>query len=330
MADVARLAQVSTAAVSYFFSEQEEHVLRVGPAARERIQQAVSQLGYVQNKTARHLRRQRTERICILLSRLGTPFADKMTSDIETVARRHGLLTIILTGNDKNGFQRVLAEVEAGLADGLIAEADGLTLAELDEIFGPYTRSTRPCLIIHPTATPRSYSVLCHEREAALHLAIDHLLARGHRHIAYMENSGVLVNSRTQSLVKRAAQSNGQLHFSMFDGADSRDTATSRAREILAMPKRPSALVLESDFSAVSVLEEFSRLGVSVPDDIAVIGCGNAIEGYYANPRLTTIGPRGLSLTEASEHLINALDRSTRSTPHKFTVPWTLYVRESA
>src|SRR5688572_17725658 len=93
MADVARLAQVSTAAVSYLLSGRDELMRRVGAEAQERIRQAVESLGYIQNKTARHLRLQRTERLCVVLPRLGIPFADKMAQDIEAVAQRRGYAT---------------------------------------------------------------------------------------------------------------------------------------------------------------------------------------------------------------------------------------------
>jgi LacI family repressor for deo operon, udp, cdd, tsx, nupC, and nupG len=330
MADVARIAEVSTAAVSYYLSDRKEHVSRVGPEARERIRLAIGQLGYVQNKTARHLRRQRTERICIMLPRLGIPFADKMTQDIEAVAARHGILSIVLTGHDKAAYRRILSEVEAGLADGVIVDADSLTDEEVQEVFEPFARLNKACLVMHATAAPRSYSVLNHDRNVALLRAVTYLREKGHKSLIYVQNRTTIANPRVLALEELVRILGGALSIKFTDGAQARESAAARAREIAAMPERPTAVVVESDFTAVTMIEEFVRLGLSVPGDIAVVGCGNAEEGYYCNPRLTTIGPEWLSLTEASEHLMDLIEGRDGAGTRRFTVPWTLYARESA
>jgi LacI family repressor for deo operon, udp, cdd, tsx, nupC, and nupG len=330
MADVARLAEVSTAAVSYYLSDRKEHLSRVGPDARERIRAAIEQLGYVQNKTARHLRRQRTERICIMLPRLGIPFADKMTQDIEAVAERHGILSIVLTGHDKAAYRRILSEVEAGLADGVIADADGLTEEEVAEVFEPFARLNKACLVMHATAAPGSYSVLNHDRTVALMRVVAYLREKGHQNLVYVQNRTMISNPRVVALDELVQLVGSPLTVAFMDGAQARESAAARAREIAAMPDHPTAVLVESDFTAVTMVEEFVRLGLSVPADIAVVGCGNAEEGYYCNPRLTTIGPEWLSLTEASEHLMDVIEGRSGVATRRFTVPWTLFARESA
>jgi LacI family repressor for deo operon, udp, cdd, tsx, nupC, and nupG len=79
----------------------------------------------------------------------------------------------------------------------------------------------------------------------------------------------------------------------------------------------------------VTVIEELQRAGVDVPGDIAVVGCGNAEEGYFANPRLTTIGPTTISLAEPTAHLIDRIQHKGTIEPRRFVLPWTLIVRDS-
>jgi DNA-binding LacI/PurR family transcriptional regulator len=98
----------------------------------------------------------------------------------------------------------------------------------------------------------------------------------------------------------------------------------------MAMSEPPDAILLESDFSAVTVIEELQRLGVNVPRDVAIIGCGNAEEGYFSNPRLTTIGPTEMSVRDAAGYLLDVIDAQGRLKPKRFVLPWTLIVRESA
>ena len=146
---------------------------------------------------------------------------------------------------------------------------------------------------------------------------------------ARLEHRLAVIN-RELSLARDFIASRGLPEPVVLDGAQNREAVAIAAREIAAASHpRPTAVLVESDFTAVTVIEELQRRGMSVPGDVAVIGCGNAEEGYYCNPRLTTIGPTWLSITEAAEHLIYIMQKGGKTTPRRFTIPWTLYIRES-
>lgn len=331
MADVARIADVSTAAVSYFLSGRSDLLKRVGADAQGRIREAVQQLGYVQNKTARQLRRQRSDRLCVLLPRLGIPFADKMAQDIDAAARLRGFSTIVVAGQAIEDWRRVLGEIEAGLADGVVADADPFTEDELAELFEPLARLGKPCVILHPTAAPTLFSVVREQRIEALQVALDHLLAIGRRRLAYMANQLERANPRAELVQAFAERHRDAIELSaVTDGANQREAAAATTRKLLVRSPRPDAILVESDFAAVTVIEELQRAGLNVPSDIAVIGCGNAEEGYFCHPRLTTIGPVSMSLTVATGHLIDAIENRGNSGRQRFVVPWKLYLRESA
>ncbi|MBB3593271.1 LacI family repressor for deo operon, udp, cdd, tsx, nupC, and nupG [Rhizobium sp. BK529] len=326
VADVARLANVSTAAVSFYFSDRAEHLKRVGAEARERIRAAVDVLGYVPNKTARHLRRLKSERLCIILPKLGIPYADKMIQDLGRAAVASSLLPIVSTASSVAELQKVLGEVEAGLADGVVADVGYLTEEEVEEVFSGLTRK---CLVIHATARPSSFSVLNNGLVSALEAAFDALLAKGHRDFTYIQNAGADENPRLVAMLNSAERAGVSVSIKAMLGAESRAAAASCAQDIAKMRKRPTAVLLESDFTAVTVIEEFARLGVKVPTDIAVVGCGNAEEGYYCQPRLSTIGPEWLPLEEAGQYLIDCLLTNEPSSPKRFFTPWRFIPRES-
>jgi LacI family repressor for deo operon, udp, cdd, tsx, nupC, and nupG len=333
MADVARIAQVSTATVSYLLSGRDALMRRVGAEAQGRIRQAVDQLGYIQNKTARHLRLQRTERLCVLLPRLGIPFADKMAQDIEAVAQRRGFATIVVTASTARAFSRVLHEIESGLADGLIADLDGVIGGVPEEFREPLARLDRTSLMIQaddPIAGP--FSVVAHERVPALQQALMHLHGKGHQRVAYVSNHSSHPNPRVDAVNAFVANHPGMAPPILFEQVLSRGTAVERARDIAAMETklRPTMVLVESDYTAVAMVEEFQRQGLSVPGHMGVIGCGNAEEGYYCNPRLSTLGPVALSMTEATEHLIDLVMHPLAGEPKTFRVPWQLYIRESS
>jgi LacI family repressor for deo operon, udp, cdd, tsx, nupC, and nupG len=331
MADVAREAGVSTATVSNVLSGRADLMRRVGADAQQRVWDAVGALSYVHNNVARHLRLQRTERLCVLLPRLGIPFADKMAQDIEAVAHRYGYATIVMTASTLEDFSRILREIESGLADALIADLEPLLANHAAQTLAALRRASKPCLLIHADADYRGgFSPMTHQRVPALRQALAHVRAAGHRRIAYVNNNGSRANPRVKELRAFVARHRDMPAPTILDEVNRRDVAVERARDIAALDPRPTAVLVESDYTAVAMLEEFQRLGLSVPADIAVIGCGNAEEGYYCNPRLSTIGPVALSMTEATEHVIALIADRAIGEPQRFDVPWTFYPRESS
>jgi LacI family repressor for deo operon, udp, cdd, tsx, nupC, and nupG len=330
MADVARLAQVSTATVSHYLSGRADLLKRMGPDVQERVGEAVRALGYVNNKTARHLRIQRTERICVLLPQLGVPYADQIAKEIDTVARSRGYSAVIVTAQSLEEWRRVLAEVEGGLADGIIGDADSFSEEELGELLSEVGRTGKARLVLHAHARPLGFSVVNYDRLSALGLALNHLRARGRRRIAYLENLSLRPNPRARLVREYIAQSNGAMELvASLQCASSRGTAAESVRQIMSGNRPPDAILVESDFSAVTVMEELQRTGIAVPHEVAVIGCGNAEEGYFANPRLTTIGPTAISLSEPTEHLIDRIENKGEVAPRRFVLPWDLIVRDS-
>jgi DNA-binding LacI/PurR family transcriptional regulator len=327
VSDVARLASVSTAAVSMYFSDRAEHLKRVGPDARERIRIAVEELGYVPNKIARHFRRQKSERLCVIFPKLGIPYADRMIHGLGKAAIERGFMPIISTASNIGELETILGEVEAGLADGVVAEVDYLTEVEVEKAFSSITKH---CLVIHATARPGKFSVLNNGLTAALEIAFEDLVGKGHRHIGYIQNTYPGTNPRLDAVVRRREQLGVDTTISVLTGASERSAAADCARQIASWEKRPTAVIVESDFTAVTVIEEFSRLGIAVPDQMAVVGCGNAEEGYYCRPRLTTIGPEWASFEEAGRYLIDGLELSTPRPPRRFNSPWSYIPRDSA
>jgi len=327
VADVAERARVSTAAVSFYFSDRAEHLKRVGSEARERIRAAVEELGYVPNKTARHLRRQRSERLCIILPKLGIPYGDKIVQDLGRVAVEGGLLPIVSTASTRLELEKVLAEVEAGLADGVVADVEYLTVDEVNDVF---LNVTRDCLIIHATARSEQFSVLNNGLTAALEVAFDDLVAKGHRNFAYIENSWSGENPRLATLMDRVRRADGAIRMMTMVGASERSSAAVCARAIASLDDRPTAVLVDSDYTAVTVIAEFARMEIRVPQDIAVLGCGNAEEGEFSNPSLSTIGPEWLSLDDAGRYLVESLVRNEKRPSRQFHTSWRYLPRESA
>jgi multiple sugar transport system substrate-binding protein len=97
--DVARLAGVSPATVSYVINQAHEGTPNITPATQSRVLEAMAQLNYVPNMAGRNLRRKLTERICLALVDIGRPYDNRLVQDIQRVADQQHHSLIITTGN---------------------------------------------------------------------------------------------------------------------------------------------------------------------------------------------------------------------------------------
>lgn len=331
MADVARHAKVSTAAVSYVVSGDLDRLKSVGEGARARILKAIDDLNYVQNHAARQLRRRQAERICLLLPRLGVPFSDRIAQDVRTAAESRNFSTIIAAGHTEAQIERVMLEVESGLADGMIADLQHLNDAQVDAMTQRLVAAGKPAIVFHPTLQPHAFSVVRQHIGEAIDLALEHLYAAGHRRIAYMLHDAAAEQSRFQAyrafLQRKGLAADPDL---IVRGASSRAGADAAATDLLARKDRPTALLAESDIGAVTALNTVQAAGLRVPDDMAIVGCGDVDEGRFSRPPLTTVGPTSTSFAALADHLIAMILDREATAPQLFDVPWRLVRRQSA
>lgn len=327
--DVAKRANVSAATVSYVLSGKEELVCRIALETRDRIAAAVKELGYVRNQAARHLRLQRTRRICTLLPKIGSPFADGIARDVDAAARRRDYSSLLVMGRDFAACQDVVAQVEAGLADGIVAEVEQFSPEEIELLFAPMIRAGKEVLLLHPPLETSGFSSVRQERLPAFRSIIRRLVADKRQRFAYIRHAQSHDAGRSPALEKILAE-HGLPPARFVTGAESRASAVAILNTLLQEPELPDAILVQSDASAVSVLQALARLGIKVPTEIAVAGSGNAEEGALCFPALTTIGPSRPSLEEAVDHLIDRIEKIPGAESRTFAIPWSVIDRESA
>lgn len=327
--DVAKRAGVSAATVSYVLSGKDELVRRITPETRDRIGAAIVELGYVRNQNARHLRMQRTRRICLMMPRIGTPFADGIATDVESTVRRRSYSSVLVMGRDFSACRDVVGQVEAGLADGIIAEVEQFTPLEIDQLFMPLMQLGKEVLLLHPPQDIPKFSSVRQDRLPAFRSIVNRLIDKGRRSFVYIRHAQSQDAGRSSALDEILIE-NDLPPARIVIGAERRASAVAIVQSVLQGPVRPDAILVQSDSSAVSVIQALARLGIRVPAEIAVVGSGNAEEGALCFPALTTIGPSRPSLEEAIEHLIDRIEKVPGAENRTFAVPWSVIDRESA
>jgi LacI family transcriptional regulator len=327
--DVAARAGVSAATVSYVLSGKDELIRRIAPETRDRIGAAISELNYVRNQNARHLRLQRTRRICLLMPRIGTPFADGIATDVESTARRRSYSSVLVMGRDFAAYRDVVGQVEAGLADGIVADVEQFTPHEIERLFTPLIHAGKDVLLLHPPQDTPLFSSVRQDRLPAFRTVVRHLVDKGHRSFVYIRHAESQDAGRS-SVLDEILTGSGLPPARIVIGAERRASAVAIVQSLLKEPVRPDAILVQSDSSGVSVVQALARFGIKVPAEIAVVGSGNAEEGALCFPALTTIGPSRPSLEEAVEHLIDRIEKIPGAETRTFTIPWSVIDRESA
>lgn len=329
--DVARLAGVSQTTVSQVLNNSA--TIAVPPETRRRILDAVEQLGYVPDYTARSLRTRRTMTIVCAIPDIANPFYPAFARGIQDVAEQHGYdLVLANTDGIAEKEQKAVRLVQQGRADGLIVVLFGLTaraLFPLLEIGVPVVR-----LESQPKAGgPLPLDNLYVDIAAAAEQAVAYLLARGHRRIGLISGgeapagAGRLEGYRAALTHARHAIDPRLIASGDFQA----EGGYAAMRELLGLDDPPTAVFCANDLMALGALAAARALGRRVPDDVAVVGFDDIPAARLSNPALTSVAQHPDRLgRRAAELLFERLEGSEVGAGRVEAMPFELIIRESA
>ncbi|WP_161992815.1 LacI family DNA-binding transcriptional regulator [Aureimonas leprariae] len=286
MADIARLAGVSTSTVSRALAGAP----RIPEETRQRIARAAQDAGYAPNRHARSLRLKRSRVMLVLIPDLANPNFPDLLMHIDRAAYDCGYdIMIAHTGVDLHRSDRYVDELLAGGIDGVLLTADHCPpkLAEriASGVHLPIVRTLSPT----PPGTGIA-GVEIDERRAAYDL-VAHLAGVGCRRIVHAGGppaEPVAIARRKgweAALADRGLCADGlyvQSGFRMEDGA-------AAAHHVLAMNLRPDGVFCTNDESAYGLVTTLKASGLRVPEDIAVAGFDDLGFSAVFDPPLTTV-----------------------------------------
>lgn len=281
--DVARRAGTSTAVVSYVFNDGPRGV---APATRQKVLHAAAELGYRPNALARSLSKGRTHSIGLIVPDICNPYFAELARAIEVAAGTRGNLLLIadsaLSAEQEHRHARSLIERQVDSVV-LVSVSDEPDLAQFFE-------AGIPVVALHPLSDRRHASSITIDYEAAAQRATEHLLAQGHESVT-------LLNGPVESTGARQHRTGFNRAFEGYPGVRagvarseiSRHHAAEVAGELLSGPERPRAIYCTTDEQAFGVLYAAHRAGLTVPDDLAVVGFDGTRNCLVSIPALTTV-----------------------------------------
>lgn len=331
--DVAKLAGVSTAAVSYVFNGRANRSRAVGDETRRKVIAAAEQLGYQPNHLARGLRRQRSQLVAVVRTPGGVPTTDLLVQQFTTTAEARDYSVLSLMVESEERITHALRLLQRRVVDGAFITAMAFRMPA-DELASIAARGVA-LIVFDERMRPNGFDVVRQGQSEACRVAVQHLIDRGHRRIAFLSDQPTKVDRRGSTRYagfRRAHQAAGiDIDQSIvIHGATARETAYTATRELLTDPHPPTAIFSATDRGALAAIWACRDAGFDVPGDVAVVGVGGLPEGAVFKPTLTTVGQERLDYSSMIDRLFTRIDNPDGVTDEIIKRPWQLVVRESS
>lgn len=315
--DVARLAEVSIATVSRAIHTPE----KVAKTTRLKVNEAIAITGYTTNAMARSLRMGKSNMILVVAPDIGDPNFSNILVGLETEARSRGYgLLISHTQNDPERELEYLRFLNSNQAAGLILftghipygfNAAGARLPSTVAVFEPFEHAEIPYVGADDVAGARK--------------AVNHLLAVGHRRIAFVGEA----RTRVAHTRRLAGYRLGLAGFSItpderliMPGDGTLESGRVAVEQLFMRDHLPTAFMCVNDMTAIGVILALTARGYQLPRDFSVTGFDDVPQAGFVSPSLTTLTqPRNAIGKLAMSTLTDLLDGTKPQQREMLLVP---------
>ena len=276
--DIANLAGVNPSTVSRALSTPG----RISAKTEAKIRAAAEQLNYRVNPFARALPTGRTKLLALTITDITNPVFFDVVRGAEQVAAESGYTLLLAesaesTATESNTLQRILPMV-----DGLIMATTRIGDDEIKSI-----NSSKPIILVNRHVD--DVVDVVPDIEPGIVDAVQHLKQLGHKHIAFL--AGPLnswMNTARWNVIMREAISAGMTAVEI--GPNAPTLATGRESLDRIRAAGVTAVITYNDLMAIGLLRQAAEAGISVPNDLSIIGFDNSFGSDFTSPPLTTIG----------------------------------------
>ncbi|WP_026932116.1 LacI family DNA-binding transcriptional regulator [Glycomyces tenuis] len=327
--DVAELAQVSVRTVSNVVSGY----THVSERMRQRVLRAIEELDYRPNPVARTLRTGRTGMLALVVPEIDVPYFSELARDVIDAAAEFGYRVMIdQTGHDHERERRLLmGEDRTMLFDGILFSP----LVTKSELLDMHRSEHLPLVLLGEHEFDGRYDHVAIDNVRAARDAVAHLVEIGRTRIAaigaqpleeyatpLLRTAGYEAALEEAGLEARPEYATPAPHYSRTDGYEA-------AKVLLEVSPRPDAIFCFSDLLAVGAMRAVFDAGLSVPDDVAVIGVDDIEEGRFTRPSLSTVSLDTPFIAREAVRRITARIEDPHAEAEEVVAPHRLVARES-
>ncbi|WP_198664184.1 LacI family DNA-binding transcriptional regulator [Jiangella endophytica] len=328
MADIARAAGVTKSAVSYALNGQPG----VSAERRAHILELAASMGYQPNHAARALVKSRADAVGLVIPRdprilsYDTFYAD-FIAGIESVLSAKGTILLFEMTDDRRA--------ELASYKQLVGErrVDGFFLTDIrpDDERIRFLRSTStPVVMLGPPVPGWDAPVVNDDGFGDRHPAVEHLASYGHRHIAHVSGPlSMLHNLKRIDQITSTARRLEMAPPQVIESDFSPDGGVRATTSILALSKRPTAIIYGNAVMAIAGIATAQRAGLDVPGDLSVVACDETALTTYLKPAVTAVAQDDVAVGRYAADLLLATIQQTEPPPRPAQAAARLVARDT-
>jgi DNA-binding LacI/PurR family transcriptional regulator len=309
--DVAKLARVSQSAVSRVFQQGAS----ASKAMRDRVQAAADQLGYRPNAIARGLITQRSNMVAVIISKLTNLYYPEVLVQLTQRFSAHGIRVLLFALEREGDIESILEQMLQYQVDGIITAAM-MTPKQLKTVEGIgipvvfYNRTIHEELVS---------SVRCDQEEGERWL-VGELINAGHKSFGIVSGpaDSTVSSERTEGAMRKLREE-GITDITIAGGDYGYDSGRACFAEVVK--KRgspPDAIIAANDVMAIGCIDEAREgFGLTVPDNISIVGFDGVGPASYAAYDVTTVRQPVRRMTEATIAMLLERIENPEMTPEK-------------
>lgn len=285
MKDVARAAGVSTATVSRTLMNPE----KVSVQTWQKVENAVLEVGYYPHNLSRGMKRNESRTILVIVPDIGDPFFTDIIVGIEEIAAKHGYLVLI-------GDCRYQHKPEHTFLNLIITkQIDGMVLLGSDVPFDSRHDEQRhfpPMVMANEFALELELPTVNIDNLTAAFNATHYLQSLGHTWIACISGPEELplCKYRIEGYIQAMRRMGMPVREEYLVRGDfTHESGAECAAQLLALPEPPTAVFCHNDIMAIGAIWAARKQGLTLPQDLSVVGFDDLPAAQYCSPTLTTI-----------------------------------------
>ena len=283
--EVARRAKVSIATVSRTING----VPTVTPQLSRRVWKVIEELGYYPNTQARALVSGRSRIFGLIVSEITNPFFPEIVQGFEDLAVQHNYE--ILTTSTVHDPKRMALSVRR-MIERRVEGVAIVTFGMEEELFDDLKSRQVPLVFIDVGPSLPRMSNIRIDYVHGIRQAVQHLAALRHERIAFI--SGPLVLKTAVARQRAFLQAMEEIGLAVdsryqIEGNHTMEGGIEALKKLLTLPKPPTGIICSNDMTAIGVMRQSYEEGITVPDDLSVIGFDDIRLAQFTIPPLTTV-----------------------------------------
>lgn len=302
----------------------------IAEATREKVKASMRELGYVYDRVAANLRSKDSLTVGLIIMELANPFYSELLVGIHHELDKFGKTVILGTTFDSLNIQeRLLSTMMEHRVSGIIISAvPGSPTEPINQI----VNMGIPVVLVNRTLAGANCDFVGVDNVLGARLAVEHLIKKGHRRIAYLGGLPQLSTwqGRNQGYIEAHQAAGLEIDpLLVIESRATRQGGIEAIQKLLSISQPPTAAFCYNDTIAIAACMHLQGIGITPGRDLAIVGFDDIPEATIVTPKLTTVASYIRQLGEHAARMLHTRIEGADDPPRTMIIQPELVIRES-